>query len=206
MPRQLFLELEEDKRTRVIEAGLREFARNTYNEASTNSMVRAAGISKGSLFKYFDNKEDFYFYILDTVVADLFEDLSSDVVKLKGDLFDILVRYAEVEFSWHMKNPDKYQLLKRAFVNDSSSLYLKAVERYKLAGDSMYHVLMHNSYTEGLIGDKDKVVNVVKWVLEGYNAEFTRRNDVSDDIEGIREAYIDGMRQYLKIIRQGIST
>ena len=204
MPKQLFLELEPEKRRRIFEAGRREFAEHPYREASTNAIVKAAGISKGSLFKYFENKLDLYFYVLDSVVTGLFQDLDSNAMKLEGDIFDILVRYAGIEFDWHMRNPDSYKLLRRAFVNDNSQLYLQTAERYKLAGDSMYSGLMQNLDPEMFRGDKDKVVNLIKWVLEGYNSAFVRADTSSDDIEATRDAYIKGMKEYLKLLKQGI--
>ncbi len=45
-----------DKQERIINASLAEFARNGYERASTNEIVKEAGISKGSLFVYFNNK------------------------------------------------------------------------------------------------------------------------------------------------------
>lgn len=52
-------------------AGVSEFAEYGYENSSTNRIVKKAGISKGSLFKYFPTKEDFYFYVLDEITAEL---------------------------------------------------------------------------------------------------------------------------------------
>ncbi|KAB3527434.1 TetR/AcrR family transcriptional regulator [Alkaliphilus serpentinus] len=61
MPKKLFYELDEEKRERITNVVLREFAQHSYNESSTNRIVKNAGIGKGSLFKYFQNKQDMYF-------------------------------------------------------------------------------------------------------------------------------------------------
>lgn len=59
-----FFSLEPDKRERIINAALNEFARNGYGKASTNEIIKEAGISKGSLFNYFNNKKELYLFLL----------------------------------------------------------------------------------------------------------------------------------------------
>ena len=58
MPKKVFNELEKEKQDRIIEAAIKEFAEYGYENGSTNRIVKECGISKGSLFKYFENKED----------------------------------------------------------------------------------------------------------------------------------------------------
>ena len=45
-----FENLPEDKKKRIIEASIEEFAKKGYEKASTNNIVKTAGISKGILF------------------------------------------------------------------------------------------------------------------------------------------------------------
>lgn len=63
MPKKLFHELQEDKKQKIISVSISEFAKYGYTDSSTNRIVKDSGISKGSLFKYFESKEDLYFYV-----------------------------------------------------------------------------------------------------------------------------------------------
>ncbi|TYQ17940.1 UNVERIFIED_CONTAM: TetR family transcriptional regulator [Acetivibrio alkalicellulosi] len=204
MPERLFFELDIDKRNRIFDAGLREFAEQNYNEASTNNIVKAAGISKGSLFKYFKNKEDIYFFILDSVIENLFEEIKEDITNLKGDIFEIIIRYAEIEFNWHINNPDKYRLFKRAFIVDNSDMYRKTIDRYKVAGDSAYYNLLKDVDKEKLKWGKDKTINIIKWIIEGFNNEFTKKNNKFSDVNVMKNAYIKEINEYMEIIKKGI--
>jgi len=56
--------LPEDKRQRIIEAALNEFAERGFDMASTNTITEQARISKGLLFHYFGNKEGLYLYLV----------------------------------------------------------------------------------------------------------------------------------------------
>lgn len=52
-----FHKLNIEKQQRIINAALNEFVQSGYEKASTNKIVKNAGISKGSLFNYFRNPE-----------------------------------------------------------------------------------------------------------------------------------------------------
>ena len=56
MPMKLFTELDSEKQERILDAALKEFAEYGYENGSTNRIVKNCGISKGSLFTYFENK------------------------------------------------------------------------------------------------------------------------------------------------------
>ena len=49
-----FFDLKKEKQDRMINAALKAFAVNGYKRASTDEIVKDAGISKGLLFHYFD--------------------------------------------------------------------------------------------------------------------------------------------------------
>lgn len=60
---KMFLQLDEEKRERVLGAAINEFADKNYNNASMNVVVKAAGISKGALFKYFKSKAGLFAFV-----------------------------------------------------------------------------------------------------------------------------------------------
>lgn len=64
-----FLNLPEEKKTRILDTAIHEFAEKGYGAASINSMVNRLGISKGSIFQYFNNKKSLYFYVFDYAVG-----------------------------------------------------------------------------------------------------------------------------------------
>ena len=60
---KMFLQLDDEKRERVLTAAINEFAGKNYNNASMNTVVKAAGISKGALFKYFKSKAGLFAFV-----------------------------------------------------------------------------------------------------------------------------------------------
>ena len=64
MPKQTFLNLPEEKRNNIVNAAVDEFAQYGLENASTNRIVANSGISKGSFYQYFEDKQDVFMYLL----------------------------------------------------------------------------------------------------------------------------------------------
>ncbi|MBI5250932.1 MAG: TetR/AcrR family transcriptional regulator [Desulfomonile tiedjei] len=65
---ELFRNLSPEKQEKVFQAAVSEFASKGYRNASMNSLVRTAGISKGSIFQYFKTKRNLFDAILEMAV------------------------------------------------------------------------------------------------------------------------------------------
>ncbi len=64
MPRPTFFNLPDEKRQRIAELAIDEFARQPYAKFSISSFVARAGIAKGSFYQYFEDRLDLYRWIL----------------------------------------------------------------------------------------------------------------------------------------------
>ena len=64
MPTETFFRLPDSKRERILEAIKEEIARSPYEDFSIGAITRECGISRGSFYQYFKNKEDIYLYLL----------------------------------------------------------------------------------------------------------------------------------------------
>ena len=92
MPKETFFNLPEQKRARVIEAALDEFATHPYHKARITAIADQAGIAKGSFYQYFADKKDLFKYIMDLVVNKKLEYLNHDMMlnKDKYGFFELL--------------------------------------------------------------------------------------------------------------------
>lgn len=69
MPKPTFHNLPAEKRQRIIDAAIDEFAAWPYAKATLDRIVDAAEISKGSMYQYFGGKADLYRYLLTEYMA-----------------------------------------------------------------------------------------------------------------------------------------
>jgi AcrR family transcriptional regulator len=73
VPRPRFRKLLPGQRAAILRAALDEFAAHGFSAASLNQIIDAAGISKGSMYYYFDDKEELYAHVARGELGRLFE-------------------------------------------------------------------------------------------------------------------------------------
>jgi len=71
MVRTRFARLAPEQQRAIERAALDEFAAHGFHDASLNRVIETAGISKGSMYYYFDGKEDLYAHVLRTELGGL---------------------------------------------------------------------------------------------------------------------------------------
>jgi len=91
VPSATWWNLPADKRARVTEAAMREFGERGFSAGSLNVIASEAGIAKGSLFQYFDDKLDLFVTICEHVSTQV-EGAVLEVVDPDVPLFDNLRR------------------------------------------------------------------------------------------------------------------
>ena len=64
MPKDTFINLKKDKKKKLTDAFLKEFATHSFDDASITSVVKSLGIAKGSVYQYFNDKLDLYMYLI----------------------------------------------------------------------------------------------------------------------------------------------
>ena len=90
MPSNTFLNLPEDKQTRLMDAASREFSAKPYNEASINKIIQEAGIPRGSFYMYFQDKEELFRYLVHGYMEQLLMVLEESLLRESGDVFAAL--------------------------------------------------------------------------------------------------------------------
>lgn len=123
-----FFDLKKEKQDRIINAALKVFALQGYRHASTDDIVREAGISKGLLFHYFESKLGVYTFMYDYSVRYMKLELGA-VSADETDLFE-LIRQAEGARMRAMREyPCMQQFLNRSMHEDVKEALLAVEEK-----------------------------------------------------------------------------
>jgi AcrR family transcriptional regulator len=85
-----FFDLKTEKQDRMINAALKIFALNDYQYASTDDIVKEAGISKGLLFHYFGSKMGLYTFLADYCLRYTKMEMANAMDEKESDFFAIL--------------------------------------------------------------------------------------------------------------------
>lgn len=68
----------EKKRRHILEVASRVFAEHDYHSVSMDRVAQRAGVGKGTLYRYFESKEDLYLALLDSALLLLSERLAKE--------------------------------------------------------------------------------------------------------------------------------
>jgi len=112
MPKKTFFNIHEDKRNKLIKAGRREFTKHSLQTSSLNRILNRADIPKGSFYAYFQDKDEFYWYILNDVIRPRLTSYETLLSEFDGDLFlieemhlqEMINLLKDYEFSGMLRN------------------------------------------------------------------------------------------------------
>jgi len=98
------------KRLKILEAATACFAETGYEGASMDTVAAAAGVSKGSLYDYFKNKEDLFYASFEWFEAEV---LATSMARMQGgaDARAQLLSFADASVSALMDNVKLYPVM-----------------------------------------------------------------------------------------------
>ena len=172
MPKETFFNLPEDKRQRIIELALAEFAENDYDTASISRIVAQAGIAKGSFYQYFENKEDLYTYLLTLGNEAKAEFLGSNPPNPQMGIFAYIRWLSEAGIKFELARPQLSQIGYRAVRRGAVPENLKA--QAKAGAATFFQQLVEQGQASGDIDPKIDpelaafLFNVIFTELGGY--------------------------------------
>ncbi len=84
----------EQKRNRILRAAIEVFAEKGYFTARMTDVAHAAGVADGTLYLYFDGKEDLLMTIFDMVLSSFIDRLEKEIGQLADplDRFRVMIR------------------------------------------------------------------------------------------------------------------
>ena len=135
LPTKTYFNLSKEKRERIFNAAINEFARGSIQTASISNIVAEAGIPRGSIYQYFRNKEDIYVHVFETL-----RNQRAEYVKPAFDLYKkepFMVFFEEFfirDSEYLLLNPLHLEVGKHCYGHAhgvSQKLILKIKNRYK---------------------------------------------------------------------------
>lgn len=165
-----FYSLPEEKRNRIINAGFKVFAKNSYKKSPVGEIAEEAGISKSLLFFYFKNKKELYLFLLKTAEEETRNALMETNVYSGDDIFDIMYNGLLVKANMMKKYPDMGNFSIKAYYEkdpDVAKEVRKIIEPYtEMDTNSILPILDKNKFKDGL--DLNMMYQDMYLASEGY--------------------------------------
>lgn len=191
-----FFDVRKDKQDAIINAALRTFAIKGYKDASTDVIVKEAGISKGLLFHYFTSKQGLYEFICDYSTKYMILELTRTVKKSEKDCFEIMSAITSARARVMKNYPFMHQFL-LSIKNEEDPEALEVMGSAVSELDRTYKNIYDKIDSKKLIvpDQLPRILNIIDWVCDGFLKE--RFGSQAQDPEQLYDEY----SEYLTLLR-----
>jgi AcrR family transcriptional regulator len=160
MPKETFTNLPEEKQEQIMRTSINEFYNYGFEKGNVGNIAKKAGVAKGSMYQYFDNKKELFLYSVKWAMELLVKKFYKEIIpNEEGSIFDFFYQNAK-DIMFQMRG-------ERELVIFMQDVFLGKYQ--SLTGESMSYV---NQYAEEYIL---KLISIGK-------KNGTIRTDIDDHI------------------------
>lgn len=172
--KNLLINVDIEKRDNIINSAMKEFSTNTFQKASTNTIVKNAGISKGLLFHYFGTKDQLYKYLEYFSSQVITEKVVEEIDWNQQDIFLRLKQILMIKFKIFQQYPylADFSLLVFKDRTVEEVMHINPDFPLELYSQIYSHNIDHSLFKKGI--NVEKAINIIQWTLEKYSDEFRR--------------------------------
>lgn len=192
-----------ERKNELLEVALAEFTQKNYENASLNTIIKKAGISKGTFYYHFQDKQALYLFLLETTSKTKWEFINSYMEKNSIDLdemdiFEGFKLQARIGIEFAAKFP-KYHKLSIMFTKEKGNdIYEDAKDILGVSAESMIEEMVKNAIENGDFNNKfskDFIVKIMSHLFVNFDEIFNRKEDfgLNKMLENL-DNYVDFMK------------
>lgn len=177
-----FANLPPDKQQRIVEAAINEFAANGYQRASVNTIVKRAGIAKGSVYQYFTNKEALFLYVFEQFALSVKRGVKAQAGRgAKHGFFDHVREVLLAGVAFIDANPQAFELYLKILFEQEVPRREKLVSQLRLFSAEFFTPFLEYARVRGEIRDDVDTATVI-FLLDAVIERF---------LQGYAKPYLD---------------
>lgn len=204
MPKQPFFNLSGVKQQEIEKAAMEEFIQYGYRSASTNRIVQKIGISKGSLFYYFDGKEDLYTSLLIQAQSRFTEILKQESAGWPREICKRIELLTLQVIHLYGKYPLEQQILDTLTAADATDFQSEILGRLGEESKSAFFELLTDVDTSGFRYSLEDTLPLILWTYTGIKLEINRTFRMHGDAGALEAQIVPRLRTALELLAEGI--
>lgn len=174
-----------ERKTELLEAALNEFTAKNYEDASLNSILKNAGISKGTFYYHFQDKQALYLFLLESSVQTKWEFIN-DRMKVHAeenagkDIFEQFKLQARIGAEFAAAFPE-YHKLGRMFARERDNKIYEIAKRALGGGaETLLEEMIGKAIENGDFRDefpKNFIVKTISYLFIHFDELFCEEED-----------------------------
>jgi AcrR family transcriptional regulator len=189
-----FEKLPLEKRLNVLNAGFSCFGKNGYKKTSIADIAAAAGISKASMFHYFNTKKELYLYLYRYSCDEILAAFKTGT----EDFFECILLGTQIKMRVLEKYPGMLDFLITLFTEEDNHFFAGFREvntaEVKKGTEMFFYNVDWNRFKPDI--DRSTAMNLVNWTTDGYIRSVTTTRS--------KEEMVEDMDRYLKILKRAM--
>lgn len=188
MPKDTFYNLSKEKRDFIIQAAMKVFSNQSFNEASISEIIRHADISRGSFYQYFDDKLDLYKYLIGLFKKNYHSLMLKKFQDHDGDFYLGYKTYS-CYYIRSIRESEKFGFFENLFLSMNYQLNRENINVLFTTDNKLrlYDVINLDNVR---ISDQDELMEVLQFLHEILNSAIMEGFWRSYTIEETQEAYL----------------
>ncbi len=197
----------EQRKIAILKASQQLFFKKGYQSVSVESIARKAQISKGTVYLYFNSKEEIYAQILLNDIEE-FNDKVSDIIDKGRSAAYMLRKFSDVYIDFFLNDRELFRImmtfmLRADHLNFSEEMNKHMIRTTNKSVDVVDRALEHGFETGEFCNRKDlmKGRNVVWGLLNGVislhlftGKESTREDRIRSNVKEALDVIIEGFK------------
>jgi TetR/AcrR family transcriptional regulator len=197
-----FLNLNDEKRNRILNAAIKEFAQKGYENASTNEIVKDADISKGLLFHYFKNKKHLFLFMFNYCIELLTEEIYKKIDLTEPDFFERINQTAMAKLELMQKYPEIFKFIETAYLEEAKDikpeLEKKKEDVLEINIHKIYHGIDMTKFRDDI--DIQRALKTITWTLDGFGDEVMKKSRLFSTEIDYEKAFTEA-EEYIRLLK-----
>lgn len=169
-----------DRKKELLDAAMDEFIAKEYKDASLNSIIRKAGISKGTFYYHFKDKEALYLYLLDACADAKMRFLNRRMAECSFDqnnmdIFELFKAQARLGVEFAKEYPKYYRFGYRFINEKGNQVYETGMKLLGSSAEKIFDKMIHKAVENHEFREDvstEFISRVIKHLLIHYNEIF----------------------------------
>lgn len=180
-----FFNLPLDRQNQIINGAIKVFSASGYRQTSTIDIAREAGISKGLLFHYFNNKKELYLYLYKYCVELVFCVLEKNRNLEETDFFDLLLHSQRKKCKLMKEHRYIYDFIVKVYMENDMDMQEEIAKYSKPLIEDNYRQFIERvdagKFKKGV--DIPLLFQTLHWCSDGFMRSALNINKSIDEID-----------------------
>ncbi len=195
-----------ERKQELLAAALEEFTKNSYENASLNDIIKKAGISKGTFYYHFQDKQALYLFLLESCVDVKMKFINEKMpgnaaYYAKMNIFEAFRTQARIGAEFAAEHPEYQKLSVRFLKEKGKEIYEIAKARLTDTTEKFIEVMVKKAVADGNFREGFSEAFILKTV--GYL--FMHFDEIySEEKDNELERMLENLDAFVDFLENGL--